>query len=95
MLVRITRQPSETSVDGILLSAFKVGLVYSLPVSLATLMISESWAVPVLDSEDVTLPPIKLRVFAPPERRRRLLTDRRLRVELGVAADRRQRKRRR
>jgi hypothetical protein len=89
MLVRITRQPNQDSVDGISLSAFKVGLTYSLPVSLATLMIAEGWAVPVAESDDITLPEIKLQVFPARDRRRRTLTDYRLRVELGIAADRR------
>jgi hypothetical protein len=96
MLVRITREPSEDSVDGISLSTFKVGLVYSLPVPLATLMISEGWAVPASESESnaVTLPEIKLQTFPWRERRRRILSDRRLRLELGIAADRRRKRKR-
>jgi hypothetical protein len=89
MLVRITRRPSQDNVDGISLSCFKVGLVYALPVPLATLMISEAWAVPVSESNAVTLPEIKFQTFPSRERRLRVLSHRRLRLELGIAADRR------
>jgi hypothetical protein len=92
--IRITRSPTESSVDGISLSRFQVGLVYSLPVSLATLMIVEGWAEPLVDdrSADPTLPPIQFTRVRPPERRRRLYSDWRLRTELGLAADRRRKK---
>jgi hypothetical protein len=89
MRVRITRPPSPANIDGISLWRYKVGYVYALPVPLATLMIVEGWAVPALDSSDVTLPPIKFRVEPRPERRVRLYSNRRLRTELGIAADRR------
>lgn len=89
--IRIIRSPTETSVDGISLSRFEVGLVYSLPISLATLMIVEGWAEPLVDalSADPTLPPIQFTHVRPRERRQRLYSDWRLRTELGLAADRR------
>lgn len=92
MLVRITAQPTQTSVDGISLSRLKPGSVYSLPVSLATLLIVEGWAEPMLEPGHCTLPDITFTVLPRPERRRRVLTPRRLRTELGIAADRRRRR---
>jgi hypothetical protein len=92
MRVRITAQPTQTSVDGISLSGFKPGSVYSLPASLATLLIVEGWAEPMSESGDSTLPPITFTLFPRPERRRRTLTPLRLRAELGIAADRRRRR---
>ncbi len=92
MLVRVTAQPTQLSVDGISLSRFKPGCVYSLPVSLATLMIVEGWAEPVAGADGCTLPEISFTMLPRPERRRRILTPRRLRSELGIAADRRRRR---
>lgn len=91
MLVRITTLPTQISVDGIRLSRFKMGCVYSLPPSLATLMIVEGWAEPVVEPADLTLPEFSLTVLPGAERRRRALTSRRLR-EFGIAADRRRRR---
>ena len=91
MLVRITTLPTQISVDGIRLSRFKMGCVYSLPSSLATLMIVEGWAEPVVESGDLTLPEFSLTVLPSPDRRRRARTSRRLRA-LGIAADRRRRR---
>jgi hypothetical protein len=91
--VRITRRPTELSVDGISLSRFHVGFVYAVPVSLATLMVVEGWAEPVVDDADEpVLPPIRFKVARPRERRQRVLSDRLLRTRLGLAADRRHRK---
>jgi hypothetical protein len=89
--VRIVTAPTDTIVDGIVLSQFRVGFVYSLPAALATLLIVEGWAEPVIGAEAPTLPPITFDVHRPQERRRRVLTDARLRIELGIAADRRRR----
>jgi hypothetical protein len=89
MRVRITRRPKPANVDGISLWRYRVGHVYALPTSVATLMIVEGWAVPDLESSDVSLPPIKFHLDPPPERRVRLFSNRRLRTELGIAADRR------
>lgn len=91
MRVRITSPPTEESVDGIPLSQYKVGAVYDVPTLLATLMIVEGWAEPLVESIDPTLPQIRFKVFTP-ERRRRTLTDADLRTQLGIAADRRRRK---
>jgi hypothetical protein len=71
------------------LSHFKAGRVYAVPVSLATLMIVEGWATPDFGSESPTLRPMTFDLHRTRERRRRLLTDARLRTELGIAADRR------
>ena len=92
MLVRIIRQPSEASIDGIMLSQFEVGIVYALPVELATVMIVEGWAYPVTESAEPKLPEIKFNLVGPRERRRRVYTNSALRTELGIAADRRRRK---
>lgn len=92
MLVRITTRPTQSSVDGISLSRFKPGSIYALPISLATLLIVEGWAEPVAESGDCTLPEITFTMFPRPERRHRVLTPRRLRTELGIAADRRRRR---
>jgi hypothetical protein len=89
--VRIVRPPGEEIVDGIALAHFKIGLVYSVPAALATLMVVEGWAEPVLDDAAPTLPPVIFHLPRRVERRRRLLTDVRLRRELGIAADRRRR----
>lgn len=92
MLVRIIRQPTQTSIDGIVLSQFEVGMIYALPVALATVMIVEGWAYPVAESAEAKLPEIKFDLIGPRERRRRTYTNARLRTELGIAADRRRRK---
>ena len=90
MRVRIIRPPSEESVDGVDVSAFRVGRVYSIPMALATLMIVERWAEPLIDDGDATLPPI---TFQLPtlirERRRRQRGGARFDPGLGIAADRR------
>jgi hypothetical protein len=70
---------------------FKVGLVYALPASLATLMIVEGWAEPMVEAADPALPPVKFHLMKPQERRRRIYTDTYLRTHLGLAADRRRR----
>jgi hypothetical protein len=89
--VRIVTPPTDTIVDGIALSQFKVGFVYALPAALATLLIVEGWAEPIMGADAPTLPAITFDVHRPQERRRRVLTDARLRLELGIAADRRRR----
>ncbi len=91
MLVRITAQPTDVSIDGISLSRFKTGRVYSLPVSLATLMVVEGWAEPVIGHGEFTLPEVSFTVLPRPERRCRVLSSPRLR-DLGIAADRRRRR---
>jgi hypothetical protein len=78
-------------IDGISLSLFEVGAVYAVPTALATVMIVEGWAEPVLETVEPKLPPIKFDIIGPRERRRRVYSDLRLRVELGLAADRRRR----
>ena len=90
--IRIIRPPTETEIDGISLSHFEVGVVYSVPSSLATLMIVERWAEPVIENIEPRLPSITLTYSGPRERRRRVYSDWRLRVELGLAADRRRRR---
>jgi uncharacterized protein (DUF2342 family) len=65
-----------------------VGRVYSVPASLATVMIVEGWADPLMENANPTLPDIKL-VTSPHDRRRRSLSDSQLRIELGIVADRR------
>ena len=90
--IRIIRPPTETMIDGISLSHFEVGVVYSVPSSLATLMIVERWAEPVIENLEPKLPAITLDYSGPRERRRRVYSDWRLRVELGIAADRRRRR---
>jgi hypothetical protein len=89
--VRIISRPTEESVDGIALSHFKVGSVYSVPVSLATLLIVEGWAEPVVEEAEPILPPISFHITRRVDRRRRFITDARLRKEFGIAADRRRR----
>jgi hypothetical protein len=90
--IRITSPPTEASIDEIPLSQFKVGLVYAVPAPLATLMIVEGWAEPVIEGLDPTLPPVKFDLTSPRERRRRIYSDSYLRTHLGLAADRRRRK---
>ena len=89
MRVRIIRPPTQTQIDGIRLSEFEVGTVYGLPTELATVMIVEGWAIPVPETVESKLPRVKFNITVPRERRRRLYSDWRLRVELGIAADRR------
>ncbi len=91
MLVRITAPPAPITVDGIDLSRFKNGCVYALPVLLATLMVVEGWAEPIMESDDCTLPEFSFSLLPRPERRRRVMTPAGLRTELGIAADRRRR----
>ena len=74
------------------LTHFEIGTIYSVPVSLATLMIVEGWAEPVMENVEPRLPAITLAFAGARERRRRIYTDWRLRVELGIAADRRRKK---
>jgi hypothetical protein len=76
-------------IDGIPLSHFEVGAVYAVPTALATLMIVEGWAEPVVEMVEPKLPRISFTLPVPRERRRRVYSDWRLRVELGLAADRR------
>jgi uncharacterized protein (DUF2342 family) len=90
--VRITSPPTEASVDGVSLAQFKVGLVYAVPTILATLMIVEGWAEPVLDDIEPTLPAVRFTVLARRERRQRVYSAKYLRTHLGLAADRRRRK---
>jgi hypothetical protein len=90
--IRITSPPTEASVDGFQLSQFRVGLVYSVPASLATLMIVEGWAEAVFEDVEPTLPPVKFTVHARRERRQRIYSDAYLRTHLGLAADRRRRR---
>jgi hypothetical protein len=87
--VRLIRPPTEAVIDGIRLSEFEVGAVYALPTELATVMIVEGWAVPELETVEPKLPQIKFNIMGRRERRHRIYSDWRLRVELGVAADRR------
>jgi hypothetical protein len=90
--VRIARSPSESSIDGFPLWHLQVGLVYAIPAAVATLMIVEGWAEPVVDDAEPTLPMVKFDVARPRrERRRRYMSLSRLRQELGIAADRRRR----
>lgn len=89
MRVRIIRPPTQAVIDGIRLSEFEVGAVYGLPTELATVMIVEGWAVPALETIEPKLPPVKFNIMVPRERRRRLYSDWRLRVDFGIAADRR------
>jgi hypothetical protein len=89
----MTCRPTETSIDGFPLWHLEVGRVYAVPAALATLLIVEGWAVPVIESAEPTLPPIRFNIIRPPrERRRRFLSVTRLRSELGIAADRRRKK---
>ena len=76
-------------IDGISLSQFEVGAVYAVPASLATVMIVEGWAEPRCRIGRAEAPPVKFDIMGPRERRRRVYSDLRLRVELGLAADRR------
>jgi hypothetical protein len=87
--VRIINPPTQATIDGISLTQFEVGAVYAVPASLATVMIVEGWAEPVVETVDPKLPPVKFDIMGPRERRRRVYSDLRLRVELGLAADRR------
>lgn len=89
MRVRIIRPPTEAAIDGIRLSEFEVGAVYALPTELATVMIVEGWAAPELETVEPKLPQIKFNIMGRRERRRPIYSNWRLRVELGVAADRR------
>jgi hypothetical protein len=89
--VRIIARPTLESVDGIALSHFKIGSVYSVPVSLATLLVVEGWAEPVVEAVDPILPPFSFHITRRSDRRRRFITDARLRKEFGIAADRRRR----
>lgn len=92
MRVRIIRPPSEEPVDGIDVSAFRVGRAYYLPASLATLMIVEGWAEPVIDSVEPTLPAFSFELPVARERRRRVRGEPNLQRAHGIAADRRRRK---
>lgn len=71
------------------LSHLEVGIVYAVPAPLATLMIVEGWAEPIVDNLEPRLPAFKLDYTRPRERRQRTYSHWRLRVELGLAADRR------
>ena len=92
MRIRIIKPPSGPRVDGFSLEDFKVGLVYSLPAPLATLMVVEGWAAPVIDNIDPVLPPVRFDVIPVRERRRGTYTAAYLKTRLGLAADRRRRR---
>jgi hypothetical protein len=88
----MTRRPTEESIDGIPLWYLEVGRVYAFPAEIATLLVVEGWADPVVEEVEPTLPAIRFNVARVRERRRRFNTAARLRRELGIAADRRRRK---
>jgi len=77
------------------LTGYKTGHVYALPVELATLMIVEGWAEPVVDVDAAPdLPPFRLQTLVFPRRtRRRRYSSPLLDTRLGIAAERRSRKR--
>ena len=53
MRVRIVKQPTVASIDGIQLGYFVVGVQYELGTTLAELLVTEGWAEPILSiSED-------------------------------------------
>ena len=103
MRVRIISQPTEASIDGLSLSELEVGRVYALPVELATVMIVEGWALPIDGDAVPVLPPFRFQVFptqpvqvvplAVRRPRRRRFTHRLLVPNVGVAAERKKRKR--
>lgn len=88
MRVRLTKAPTYDTVDGISLTQFRVGCVYGLPASLATLLIVEGWAVPATDATDVTLPSITF-MFPPERERRQRLRSPGIPRDRSLAADRR------
>ena len=45
--VQITKQPTVRSIDGIQIDTFRVGEVYDVGTSIATVLLAEGWAVPV------------------------------------------------
>ena len=92
MRVRIIRRPTESTIDGISLAQFELGAVYALPVELATVMIVEGWAEPVAAWIEPKLPAIRFSLVGARERRRRMYSDWRLRAQLGLASDRRRRR---
>jgi hypothetical protein len=88
--VLITRRPTEENIDGVPLGYLEVGRVYGVPTEIATLLIVEGWAEPVIEDVEPTLPSISFNVMRPCERRRsRFMSGEWLRRELGIAADRR------
>ena len=89
MRIKIIVQPTQASIDGVQLSQFEVGAVYAVPAELATVLIVEGWAEPVDENVEPKLPAIRFNLIGPNERRRRIYSNWRLRVELGLAADRR------
>lgn len=91
MRVRITAPPTLDNVDGVPLEHFQVGRVYALSASLATLMIVEGWAEPVVEDVPPTLPAFSFDLMAPPERSHHAFARGRPRRHRGIAADRRRR----
>jgi hypothetical protein len=49
MRIRIVQKPTEDSIDGVRLDAFKVGFEYEVGSSIGALMLAERWAEPVAD----------------------------------------------
>ena len=87
------RPPSEVSVDGFSLAEFRTGHVYALPAELATLMIVEGWAEPVMDDAPPDLPRFRLEILSVPRRPMpRRFTHPLLDTRLGMAAERKKRR---
>jgi hypothetical protein len=88
--VRIITQPTEVTIDGLRVADFKPGHVYALPVELATLMIVEGWAEPIMNDEAPDLPPFRFAIipFVPRRTRPRRFTSPLHAPRAGLAAER-------
>jgi hypothetical protein len=66
MRIRLIRKPTETSIDGIQLDRFQIGLQYEVGTSLGAVMLAEQWAEPVpIDAPVVVTPFSEADPFAP------------------------------
>ena len=59
MRVRIIKKPSLPRVNGLRLDVFQPGVLYEMVNTLATFLISEGWAEPVLSDEPVIVIPLR------------------------------------
>ena len=59
MRIKIIKKPSLSRVNGLRLDVFQPGVLYEMVNALATFLISEGWAEPVLSDEPVIVIPLR------------------------------------
>ena len=95
MRIQVIQRPTLASIDGIRLDRFEPGRIYDVGTSLGSVLLAEGWAVPVVATESPRR--IPLRDMKPSELPPNLIIERTPSAvrQLGLAADRPKRRRRR